>query len=453
MVSKKAIEKANSSGPVDLEAEEAVLSAVLTLPETLLELIELKRLTEEDFGITRHANVWRAIVHCDNEGKAYDRVTVGDALKKLKLLDDPTKRLLDDLVSKPIVEHNVLDYAEIIIDKAKLRNCLAVAHDIAGAATSLDAIGNEVLTLAESEVFTLSQNRSGNSMQDMKQGVADVLSTIAKASSRNSIVIGHSTGLKDLDKKTGGFQPGQLITIAARPGMGKTAFAMQIGRHMAQSTGEQVAVLSYEMTTRELTFRMLASSLGVSLQKLQQGNIPTEMAKDLALHAQRIEKLPMLISDEPPLTVSGVRSMMRRVKKKGPLAAVIIDYLQLMEGERRSKDENRNAEISEMTRNLKRMAKELEVPVIVLSQLSRNVESRTNKRPMPSDLRDSGSIEQESDLILFIYREAVYSSEANYEDAELIIGKQRSGPLGTINLKFEGEFTRFKDYDPYANPF
>ena len=244
---------------------------------------------------------------------------------------------------------------------------------------------------------------------------------------------------------TGGLQAGQLITVAARPAMGKSAFALSLARHIAESTGLLVPFLSYEMSRSELSMRMLSTALKYDLLRLRQGDMPTDMERDLAVAAEKMALLPVLIDDNPPETIGGVRSAMRRLARRGQVGAVVIDYLQLMSGDGRHSDENRTQEVSAISRGLKRLADELECPVIACSQLNRQLENRPNKRPQLSDLRESGSIEQDSSVVLMLYREVVYNAAADPTLAELIIAKQRNGPIGVIHLEFASECALFTD--------
>lgn len=439
-----------AQSPQSNEAELAVLAALLGSPDVLLDIVSIKKLQSSDFATPRHTQIYEKILECDTEGKPFDSVTLGEKLKASSLLDKGMRELLDELYLHPYIEKNVLDYVDIIIDAAKLRDCIESARTIASSAMKPGAVGQDILELAEQEVFKLSQTRSQSDLIHIKEGLSLVLEEMEKASSRTSLLIGESTGLKGLDRLTGGFQRGHLVVLAARPAMGKSALAMQFAKTLAQQ-GNKVAVLSYEMTVKELVFRMLSAGTGIGIKKLLEGNVDLGMELTVNEQISKIEKLPISISDTPPLTISGVRSILRRKKQLEGLDAVVIDYLQLMSGEKRRNGETRNEEIAEISSGLKMMAKELDVPVIVLSQLNRNVEARLNKRPMPSDLRDSGSIEQDADSILFIYRDVVYNPSSRNDEAELIIGKQRSGPLGTIPLIFEGQCTRFRDApkDPF----
>jgi replicative DNA helicase len=282
-------------------------------------------------------------------------------------------------------------------------------------------------------------------MTTMPQAVANTMKELAKV--RTKILLGHSTGLRDLDKITGGLQPGQLFIVAARPGVGKSAFALQIARHVAESTGLLVPFLSYEMSANELTMRMLAGALSYDLHRLRQGELMAGMERDLAVAGERLAGLQILIDDNPPVTIGGVRSLMRRLARRGEIGAIFIDYLQLMEGDGRSRDPNRVQEIAQISRGLKRLATELQVPVVALSQLNRGLENRPNKRPMLSDLRESGSLEQDASIVAFLYRDHLYNPAADPGLAECIIAKQRNGPSGTVMLGYTPACAKFETTD------
>lgn len=431
--------------PVDQSAEESVLSSLLTSPEVFLDVSEL--LAPEDFGIRANQDIYRAVLTCDSSGRPVDAITVIDELRRSKRLSTVGgKERVEALSTGAAAAGNVLAHAAIIADKARLRGLLLAGRAIVTDASASDADASAVLATAEEKVFELGKPRSGSSLLEMAQAVPRVLEDLAKA--RTSILVGHSTGLPTLDRLTGGLQGGQLIILAARPAMGKSALALQLARHIAETTGLSVPLLSYEMSVSEIGMRMLSTALQYDLLKLRQGDIPADMERDLASAAQKMAALPMLLDDNPPETIGGVRSAMRRLARRRQIGAVVVDYLQLMSAERQfGGSENRTQEVSEISRGLKRLATELDVPVIALSQLNRQLEQRPNKRPNLSDLRESGSLEQDANAVLFLYREHVYNAAADSRQAELIIAKQRSGPLGMIPILFDGACATFTE-DP-----
>lgn len=431
---------ANFELPTDVDAERSVLAAALTSPEAFHDLVE--HLVVEDFGLAAHQLIYAAMQAVDAASQPIDPITVADELRRTKTFTKAGGTdYLDRLVEEATADVATDAHAGIVRDKSLLRSLALAGRAIAGDALTADAPAPELLEQAEQKIFDLSKTRTGSSMVSMTEAVASTLQELART--RGSLLLGHSTGLDDLDKLTGGFQPGQLVVLAARPGMGKSALAAQMGRHIAETSGQLVAFFSYEMTAEELTMRMLSSGLRHNLQSFRRGDLPQGMERDLAVEAEKLAATPLYIDDNPPQTIAGVRSATRRLARRGELGAVIIDYCQLLDADRKSRDPNRVQEIAEITRGAKRMASELGIPVILLSQLSRAVESRPNKRPQLSDLRDSGSLEQDASLCLFLYRHAQYFPDADETLAELILAKQRNGPTGTVHLEFTGECARF----------
>jgi replicative DNA helicase len=430
--------------PIAADAESSILATLLTDPRSFDDIAP--KLEPESFGVDAHQAIYRAILACDAVGKPFDQVTVADELKRAKALDKlGGVEALAQLVALAPDVVSVDAHVDIVVDKALRRRLINAGRDIAGTAMDPAVSGPEALATAESKVFELGRAKQGSSMVEMAQAVPAMLAEMTK--SRTSLLVGHSSGFRDLDRMTAGFQGGQLIVIGARPAMGKSAFALQLARHIAESSNLMVPFLSYEMSTGELTMRMLSTALRYDAGKLRRGELPPGMDRDLAVAAEKMAQLPVLVDDRPPETIGGVRSEMRRLARRGPLGAIVIDYLQLMSAERRHSDSNRTQEVAEISRGLKLLASELDVPVIALSQLSRNVESRPNKRPVMSDLRESGAIEQDASLIMFLYRDAVYNAAADPSWAELIIGKHRNGPIGTVELDFQSECARFSSSD------
>jgi replicative DNA helicase len=441
--------------PVDPDAEAHVLAAILTSPAAFFDVSE--RLVPDDFGVPAHALIYAAILDLDARGKPIDGITVADELRRKRVLakaggPDYVAGLLEVAAT---IDH-VAAHADIVADKALARRLVETGRSIAGDAMAPDTPAVDALEKAEAAVFSLGTTRKRSSLTSMPQAIAETMAELTK--SRGQLLLGHPTGFTDLDRLSGGLQGGQLITIAARPGMGKSAFALQLAAHMAGATGLTVPFISYEMSLNELTMRMLAFSTGFDLHKLRQGDLPAGFERSLAVEAEKLAELPVMIDANPPETIAGVRSAMRRLASRTPLGGIVVDYLQLMEGDRRFKDANRTQEVSEISRGLKRLATELNVPVIALSQLNRQLESRPNKRPMLSDLRESGSIEQDSSLVLFLYRDSVYNQTTPSHIAEGIIAKQRNGPSGvTFPLIFDAQCARFRTgtrvVDAQGTPF
>lgn len=426
--------------PIDADAERAVLASILTSPDALLAALD--RLEVVDFGLTAHQDIYAAIVAADKRGNPVDPLTVADELRKAKALNRAGgSTALNDLVDDAKNVDNVEAHISIIADKSRLRRLLTAGRTITTLALEPDADAAAATETSEQLIFDLGRNQRSSSMTPLHTALDSALKDLATA--RTTSLIGAPTGIPDLDRMTGGLQPGQLVTIAARPGVGKSAIAVQIGRNIAEQTGKTVPLLSFEMSSTEIATRLLASALDYDLHKLRQGDFPSGMERDISAVAQKLGEVPLLIDDNPPETITTLRSAMRRLALRNDLGAIVIDYLQLMSSDRSSRDENRNQEISTLTRGLKRLATELGVPVIALSQLNRSLEQRPNKRPILADLRDSGSIEQDSSIVLFLHREYVFNPGADPEGAELIIAKQRNGPCGTIALRFNGPATKF----------
>lgn len=430
--------------PISAEAESSVLAALLTNPEVFDEVST--RLDPESFGVFAHAEIYRAIVACDNAGKPFDQITVADELKRAKVLTKlGGSDTLSRLVSLAPLVSNIEAHVDIILDKALRRRLMGTGREIATDAMDPSRDARDALASAEQRVFDLGKAKQQGSLVEMAQAVPEMLKELAKT--RTSLLVGHGTGFKEMDRLTAGFQGGQFIILAGRPSMGKSALGLQLARNLAESSGAMVPFLSYEMGTSELTMRMLATAVGYDLHKLRRGDLPPGMDRELAIAAEKMAQLSVLIDDNPPETIGGVRSEMRRLARRGPIGAIVIDYLQLMSAESRHQGENRTQEVSEISRGLKRLATELNVPVIALSQLNRGLEQRPNKRPMLSDLRESGSLEQDASMVMFVYRDSVYNAVSDPSLAECIVAKQRNGPTGVIHLDFTPECARFSTTD------
>jgi replicative DNA helicase len=424
--------------PVDAEAERSVLAAALTAPYAFHELVE--HITVGDFGVVAHQLIFDAMVAADAASRPVDPITVADELRRAKQLTRAGGvAYLDELVAQAGTSNPA--HTDIIADKSLLRSLVATGRTIAADALAAETPAKELLETAEAKIFDLGRHRTGDSMMPMTQLVASTLPGLLSA--RSSLLLGHSTGLGELDEITSGLQGGQLVVIAGRPGAGKSAFGMQIASYIAKTTGKIVGAYTYEMSSEELVQRLLSAEIQYNLSKLRRGELVPGMERSLAVAAEKLASLPLYIDDNPPMTIAGVRSSARRLSRRGELGAIIIDYCQLMEADRKSRDPNRTQEIAEISRGAKRLASELDVPVLLLSQLSRSVESRPNKRPQLSDLRDSGSLEQDASLALFLYRDAMYNTEADATIAECIVAKQRNGPTGTVYMQFNPECASF----------
>jgi replicative DNA helicase len=427
--------------PVDSAAEAAVIGAILVSPAAFDEVADV--LVADDFGVPALKEIYSAIAACDASGRPVDVVTVTDELRRAKQLSKAGgPESVAGYADNADRSENVVAHANIVAGKAQLRRVIEAGRAMVAEGSAPDADSDEVRNKAEQEVFNLGREAARSSLVGMAEAVPALLDDIAR--SRNQLLVGHSTGLSDLDKATAGFQPGQLIVAAARPGVGKTSLALQIARHVSETTNLSVPFISYEMNANELTIKMLSAAVGISAGQIRSGEFPAEANRDIAVQAEKMAGVPLFIDDNPPEDIGALRSQMRRLARRTELGMIVVDYMQLMAAS--SNRGNRNEEVSEISRGLKQLARELNVPVLALSQLSRANEVRPNKRPVLSDLRDSGSIEQDANTVIFLYRDSMYNQSAEEDLAEIIIAKQRSGASGiTVHTEFHAECTRFKD--------
>jgi replicative DNA helicase len=411
--------------PSDVDAERAIVASLLASPAVYDDVTDV--LDPDDFNDPACAAVLRAVIAVEGAGKPVDAITVADELRRQRALDvvGGTDGLADLARGGAEVAH-VPAYIGIVADKSRLRRTIAAGQQMCSAALVPNADADSVVDEAERAVFALNRERRTSSLTPMAKAVPAMLAELARGHSGQ--LLGCSTGFADLDRLTTGLQPGQLVLIAARPGVGKSALALQMARHIAETTGMSVPFLSYEMSTNELTVRLLGAALRCDITALRTGDIPGEMERDLAVAAERLAAVPLLIDDNPPTTIAGVRSAMRRLARRTPLGAVFIDYLQLLEEGDGRREMTRNDVVSQITRGAKRLAVELGVPVVGLSQLSRAVTQRGGA-PRLSDLRDSGSLEQDANIVLFVVRDTE-GPQADPTKGALLIAKQRSGPAG-----------------------
>lgn len=436
--------------PHSIEAEQSVLGGLMLDNDAWDRVSE--KVVEQDFYLRAHRFIFAAMLRLAEANHPIDLITVSEALEANQQLDEIGGfAYLGEIAKNTPSAANILAYADIVRERAVVRDMISVAHDIADA--GYDTQGRtsaELLDFAETKVFKIAEQRA-----NANEGPEPINSILAKTidkidelyrSPQNGIT-GLSTGYVDLDKMTNGLQPSDLIIVAARPSMGKTTFAMNLCEHAAITSDKPVLIFSLEMPSDQIMMRMLASLGRINQTKVRTGQLEDE---DWARLSSAIELLntkgKMYIDDASGLTPTEVRSRARRVAREhGGLSMIMVDYLQLMTVPGLS--ENRTLEIAEISRSLKALAKELKVPVIALSQLNRSLEQRADKRPVNSDLRESGSIEQDADLIMFIYRDEVYHDDSQDKGlAEIIIGKQRNGPIGKVRLTFHGHFSRFDNY-------
>ena len=432
--------------PHSVEAEQSVIGSMLMGREAIMTASEI--LTSEDFYQHQYGIIFDAMVELFNEGKAVDIVTLQNRLKEKDVPPELSgMEFVRDLLNAVPTSANVKYYATIVSEKAMLRRLIRACEEIENTCYLNREPVEEILDSSEKNLFHLFQQRDSGDMVPIRQVVMDTLENIEKASKTKGNVTGLATGFTDLDYKTSGFQNSDLILVAARPSMGKTAFVLNIAEYMAFKQNKAVAIFSLEMSKQQLMNRLFAMESRVNSQSLRTGNLKDEDWSKLIESAGMIGDSRLIIDDTPGITVRELRSMCRKYKLEHGLDIVMIDYLQLMSGGGKGSD-SRQQEISEISRSLKALARELDVPVVALSQLSRAVESRTDHRPMLSDLRESGAIEQDADVVMFIYRDDYYHKDSDMKGvAEIIIAKQRNGPIGTVNLVWLPDYTKFMNLE------
>ena len=429
--------------PHSLEAEQSVVGAMLMDKDAIMTAAEI--VSREDFYQTAYGILFEAMVELFNEGKPVDLITLQERLKEKDVPPEITSlEFARDLLTAVPTSANVKYYAEIVMEKSMLRKLIKLNEEIENMCylgrDSLEA----VLETTEKRVFELVQKRNTGDYVPIKQVVLNALDKIEKSSKTKGTVTGIPTGFIDLDYKTSGLQPSDLILVAARPSMGKTAFVLNIAQHVAFRSNKTVAIFSLEMSKEQLVNRLFSLESQVDAQLLRTGNLKDSDWEKLIEGAGVIGKSKMIIDDTPGISISELRSKCRKFKLEQGLDLIIIDYLQLMTGRVGGRAESRQQEISDISRSLKGLARELNVPVIALSQLSRAVEQRPDHRPMMSDLRESGAIEQDADVVMFIYRDDYYNKDTYMKNiAEIIIAKQRNGPIGTVNLAWLPNYTKF----------
>ncbi|MBI4368051.1 MAG: replicative DNA helicase [Candidatus Omnitrophica bacterium] len=427
--------------PQNLEAETSVLGAMLFTPDAVSRAIEI--LNESFFYSEAHRYIFSAIVQLFDRNEAVDLITVTEALRKRKQLEAiGGASYLAQLTAAVPTAANLEHHARIIKEKALLRNLISTATQIIQESFDLTTDGGRVLDHAERMIFDISQHRIEGKFIRVNEIIRDSIEAIDHLYQRKEHVTGLATGFHDFDTKTAGLQPSDFIVIAGRPSMGKSAFVSGIAEHASVVLGKPIAFFSLEMSKEQLVQRMLCSHARVDAQKVRTGYLSHSDWPKLTSAAGKLSEAPIFIDDTPVMNVLELRAKARRLKAQHGIELVIVDYLQLLDS--RSRAENRQQEITEISRSLKALARELRVPVIAISQLSRAVESRTGNRPQLSDLRESGAIEQDADLVVFLFREEYYHpTEENRNRAEAIIAKQRNGPTGSIDLIFLKEWTRF----------
>jgi replicative DNA helicase len=428
--------------PHNLQAEESVLGALLLSRDAIGQVSE-QGLSPSDFYRPSHQHIFDAVRALYSAGSPVDTVTVADELRRAGLLDEVGgSEALHELQNATPAISSAGHYARIVQDTAMLRRLIYVAGDIAELAYSEPDDVTKALDEAETKVFAVAEQRVTDSTRQLDELLSEAMDRLQETFDRGDTITGVPTGYTDLDELLSGLQQSALYIVGARPAMGKTAFGLGIASHVAQHGSKPVLVFSLEMGHAEITQRILSSEARVDSTKIRTGRLAEADWAKIGKAIGRLE-VPLFLDDNPRVTVMEIRAKARRLKARhGGLALIVIDYLQLMSGGGNS--ENRQLEVSEISRNLKILARELEVPVVALSQLSRNLEARADKRPMLSDLRESGSLEQDADVVMFLYRDEVYNAESpDKGSAEVIVAKHRSGPIGTKRLVFLGQYTRF----------
>lgn len=431
--------------PQNKEAEQSVLGAVFLSKEALITAIEILR--PEDFYKTAHQRIFQTMVDLYEKGEPVDLVTVTAELQDHKLLDEVGGvTYITEIASSVPTAANIEYYAKIVEEKSLLRRLIHTATKIANDGYSREDDVTEIIADAEKYIMEIGQNRNSGGFQPIRDVLLETYERIEILSQRRGDITGIPSGYTDLDKMTAGFQRSDLIILAARPSVGKTAFALNVAQNVAARANETVAIFSLEMGASQLVQRMICAEGNLDASRMRSGALEEDDWQKLTMAIGTLAKAPIYIDDTPGVTVQDIRAKCRRLQAERGLGMILIDYLQLIHG--RGKGDNRQQEVSEISRTLKGIARELNVPVIALSQLSRGVEQRQDKRPMMSDIRESGSIEQDADIVAFLYRDDYYDKESENKNViEVIIAKQRNGPTGTVELAFLKEFNKFVSLD------
>jgi len=431
--------------PQSLEAELSVLGAMLLDKEAIGRAAEI--LDAENFYRDTHRKVFAAMVSVYERGESADLITVTEELRVQGQLDSVGgAAFVSSLIDQVPTAANVVYHAELVLEKSVLRRLIEVATAIVQKGYEASERSGEIIDQAEEMIFGINDPRLRKGFVQLKELLPKAVEMVQEVYDKKRSVTGISSGFLDLDKMTSGFQRSDMLIVAGRPSMGKTAFALNLAEYAAVHQGTPVGVFSLEMSREQLVTRLLSSQSRIPQHKLRSGYLRAEEWESLARAAGVLSKAPIFIDDTPAITITEMRAKARRLKKEHNVGLLMVDYLQLMRGYGSS--ESRQQEISTISRSLKALAKELDIPVIALSQLSRAVEQRDDKRPMLSDLRESGAIEQDADLVFFVFREEFYKPEKEEVRgmAEIIVGKHRNGPIGRVHLTFIGELARFENY-------
>jgi len=429
--------------PQNIEAEQSILGGILIENDALNTVVEF--LEDGDFYREAHQKIFHCMIALSERNEPLDLITITNELKKKKELEEiGGASYLAGLVESVPTAANIAYYAKIVKEKSILRKLISTATEIVTQSFQEGKDLEDFLDEAEQAIFRISEHRVKPAFYPIKEIVKESFKVIEQLYEKKELITGVPSGFKDLDRKTAGFQNADLIIVAGRPSMGKTAFCLNVAQHAAITAKVPTAVFSLEMSKEQLAIRLLCAEGRVDSARLRSGFLSESDWPKLTMAAGALSDAPIFIDDTPAISVLELRAKARRLKADRGLALIVVDYLQLMRG--RSGVERREQEISEISRSLKALAKELNIPVIAISQLSRKAEDRPGRRPQLSDLRESGAIEQDADVIIFIYRDEVYNPDSEHKGtAEVIIGKQRNGPTGKIDLSFLSEFTTFKD--------
>ncbi|OIK13830.1 replicative DNA helicase [Bacillus sp. MUM 116] len=436
--------------PQNIEAEQAVLGAIFLEPASLTLASEI--LIPEDFYRASHQKIFNVMLKLNDLGKAVDLITVSEDLAASKLLEDiGGVSYLSELAGSVPTAANIEYYARIVEEKSLLRRLIRTATTIATDGYSREDEVETLLSEAEKSILEVAQRKNAGAFHNIKDVLVRTYDNIETMHQRAGEITGLETGFVDLDRMTAGFQRNDLIIVGARPSVGKTAFALNVAQNVAHKTGENIAIFSLEMGAEQLVMRLLCAEGNIDAQRLRTGSLTDDDWGKLTMAMGSLSSAGIFIDDTPGVRISDIRSKCRRLKQEHGLGMILIDYLQLILGSGRS-GENRQQEVSEISRSLKQLARELQIPVIALSQLSRGVEQRQDKRPMMSDIRESGSIEQDADIVAFLYRDDYYDKESEDKNIiEIIIAKQRNGPVGTVQLAFVKEYNKFVNLETRYN--
>jgi len=427
--------------PHDLQAEESLLGAMLLSRDAIVDAVDI--CTEADFYKPAHGHVFEAVCSLYSQGEPADPVTVADELRRAGLLEATggPAGLVSLQANTPAIT-NAPRYARIVEELAILRRLIGVAGEIAEMAYSVPDDVSAAVDRAEARVFEVAQRRARDTVAPLRDLLESTLDHLEALYERGEAVTGVPTGFTDLDDRLSGLQPSNLIIVGARPSTGKTAFALNLAAHAATAANQPVLLFSLEMSHHEIAQRLLCAEARVDATRMRNGRLLESDWPKIQHAIGRLGEAPIFVDDNPNVTLLDIRGRARRLKSREGLALVVIDYLQLMSG--RGRAENRQVEVSEISRGLKILARELQVPVVALSQLSRNVEMRADKRPVLADLRESGSLEQDADVVMFLYRDELYNPESpDRGTAEVIVAKHRNGPTGVARLAFLEHYTRF----------